>query len=170
VLTREPAQELVHRHAQRLAADVPEREVDRALRVQLLARRRVEVGAVHELPEVLDPRRVLADDQARELLDHVAAAALADAGEALVRLDRDDRVALVEGRPGLRGLVEAHTRDPQGTHARRRRCGLAAADAAQKRAARAGERPQELALAHGYCDFPRAVIGQTASTRSFRVA
>src|SRR6185503_10574377 len=120
VLAREAAQELVHGDAERLAADVPERQVDRALRVDLLAAGRVEVAAVHELPQVLDPRGVLADDQPRDLLDGVARAALADAGQALVGLHGDDRVALVEDRPRLRRLVDADPRDLQ-TGGRRRR-------------------------------------------------
>ena len=93
------AQELVDRHAERLAEDVPEGDVDRrdGGADDLAA---LEVGAaVQRLPEVLDPARVLADQEAREVLEHplhrqLAAgdAALADAADPLVGLDLDDEL------------------------------------------------------------------------------
>ena len=70
VVAHRPAPELVARHAVHLAEDVPERDVDAADgRAADDAVAVPEVLAVHHLPQVLDPRRVLADDQLREVLD-----------------------------------------------------------------------------------------------------
>ena len=56
-------------------------------------------AAIHRLPDVLDPARILADQEAAEMLQHplhgqLAAgdAAFADAGDPLVRLDLDDEL------------------------------------------------------------------------------
>ena len=62
------AEQLVDRHAEVLARDVPERDVDGAERAH--DRRAAEVArAVQVLPVVLDPQRVLADQVVRELVD-----------------------------------------------------------------------------------------------------
>ena len=88
VVARRAAEQLVHRQPQRLALDVPQREVERAERVGLLAARRIEPGDVRLLPDRLDPERVLADQRPGALLERVLGAALADAGDADVGLDR----------------------------------------------------------------------------------
>src|SRR5208282_2007723 len=61
------AQQLPYRHTQRLAFQVPQRHVERAQRVGLLAARGIEVGPLHHLPRILDAERVLADQEARAL-------------------------------------------------------------------------------------------------------
>ncbi len=66
VVARRAAEQLVHGHAERLALDVPQRQVERAERVDLLAARRIEPGDVR-LParsrSMLE--RVLADQASR---------------------------------------------------------------------------------------------------------
>ena len=70
VVAHRPAPELVARDAVHLAEDVPERDVDAAHRRAADDVVAVpEVLAEHHLPEVLDPRRVLADDQLGQILD-----------------------------------------------------------------------------------------------------
>ena len=70
VVAHRAAPELVARDAVHLAEDVPERDVDAAHRRAADDVVAVpEVLAEHHLPEVLDPRRVLADDQLGEVLD-----------------------------------------------------------------------------------------------------
>ena len=105
------AQDLVHRQPQRLALDVPERQVQRAQRVDLLPARRIEPGDVHLLPERLDLERVLADQRPGALFQRVLGAAFADARDADVGLHRDDHVALVEQRVQVRRFVDANPRD-----------------------------------------------------------
>jgi hypothetical protein len=112
VVASESAQQFVDGHAQRFAFDVPQRHVERAQGVQFLAAGRIEVAAVHHLPEVVDARRVLADEHGAALLHGVFRAAFADAGDALVGLDGDDVLALVEEFLGVaRIAVVAHARD-----------------------------------------------------------
>ena len=70
VVADAPAPEPVARDAVHLAEEVPERDVDPAHRRAAHHPARVpEVLAEHHLPEVLDPGRVLADDQLGEVLD-----------------------------------------------------------------------------------------------------
>ena len=70
VVANRAAPEPVAGDAVHLAEDVPERDVDAAHRRRPDDPARVpEVLAEHHLPEVLDPRRVLADDQLGEILD-----------------------------------------------------------------------------------------------------
>ena len=70
VVANGPAPQLVAGHAVHLAEDVPQRDVDPADRRAADDAVAVpEVLAVHHLPQVLDPRRVLADDQLGEVLD-----------------------------------------------------------------------------------------------------
>ena len=70
MVAHRPAPELVARHAVDLAEDVPQGDVDAGDRGAADDAVAVpEVLAVHHLPEVLDPRRVFADEQLREILD-----------------------------------------------------------------------------------------------------
>ena len=70
VVAHRPAPELVAGHAVHLAEDVPEGDVDAADRRAADDAVAVpEVLAVHHLPEVLDPRRVFADEQLGEVFD-----------------------------------------------------------------------------------------------------
>ena len=110
-VARHAAQQGVDRPAEHLAFDVPQRQVERADGVDLLAPGRIEEGARHVLPEALDVLRILADQASRGLLQGVARAAFADAGDAGVGLDGDDEVALVEQGVGLLRRVHADARD-----------------------------------------------------------
>ena len=70
VVADAPAPELVAGDAVHLAEEIPERDVDPAHRGAADDPARVpEVLAEHHLPEVLDPGRVLADDQLGDVLD-----------------------------------------------------------------------------------------------------
>jgi hypothetical protein len=108
------AEEFVHRHAQCLAFEVPQREVQRADRVQPFASRWIVEGAIHVLPQALDVERVLADEPTCAGLDRVAGAPLTNAGDVGVGLDGDDHVALQQRnlqRHHRRRLVQADARD-----------------------------------------------------------
>src|SRR5262249_44144812 len=75
------------------------------------APRRIEEGAIHVLPQMFGARRILTDQPAGALFEHVARAALADTGYAGIGLDGDDEVALIEYLIWLRRRVCAHARD-----------------------------------------------------------
>ena len=90
------AEQLIDRHAQRLAFEIPKREVQRADSVEPFAPGRIVEGAIHVLPRAFDVERVLPDQAARARLQRVASAAFADAGDIGVGLDGDDHVALQE--------------------------------------------------------------------------
>src|SRR5262249_20322642 len=108
----EAAKQFIDRHAEGFALDVPQRHIESAERMQLLAAGRIEVAAVHELPQVVDSRRVFADQHRTALGDSVLGAAFAHAGDALVGLDGDDVLALVEEFLFVvRIAVIAHSRD-----------------------------------------------------------
>ncbi len=98
VVARQAAEQLVHRQAERLALDVPQREIEGAEGVGLLPARRVEPRDVGLLPDPLDPKGILANQRARDLLEGVPGAALADAGDADVGFNGHHHVALVEQR------------------------------------------------------------------------
>ena len=100
------AQQLVHGQAERLALDVPQRHVERAQRVDLLAARRIEPGDVHLLPDGLDPERVLSDQRSGALFQRVFRAAFANARDAGVGLHGHDHVALVEELVEIRRLID----------------------------------------------------------------
>ena len=96
------AEQLVDRLAQHLAADVPQRDVDAADHVgRGAARAGVGERAERLVPEPLDLRRVLADQQLVELADDARDSAVGDpgrrgdlapAGDALVGADLDEEV------------------------------------------------------------------------------
>src|SRR5215207_4791081 len=93
------AEKLVDRHAERFPEDVPQRDVNRRKRCGGdLAPLEVRT-AVHRLPEVLDAARILADQEAAEMLQHPlhgklapGDASFANTGDPLIRLDRDDEL------------------------------------------------------------------------------
>ena len=100
----QPAEELVGRDAELLAADVPERDVHGRHRRADDAVGREEAAPEHQLPEVLDAAGVLADDlladvieRAEDRLGPTVDAALADARDAGVRIDdAEEEVAVVD--------------------------------------------------------------------------
>ena len=94
VIAVHSAEQLVHRHAQRFAFQIPQRQIERTDRMKPFASGRIVEGAIHVLPQTLDVERVLADEPPGARLQRVARAAFADAGDIGVGLDRDDHVAL----------------------------------------------------------------------------
>jgi hypothetical protein len=99
LLGLEPTEELVHRAAERLAGDVPQRHLDGGDRTV------AEIGIVVEPTvgrpgeELVDPHRVFADDPGNRRLQRVAhqpdqgtSRHLPDAGDAFVGVDLDDGV------------------------------------------------------------------------------
>src|SRR6185437_669427 len=90
------AQEFMHGHAEGLALDVPQSEVDGTDRAGALPAGRIKVSAIHVLPEVLDLQRIATDDAAGAGRQKVLRSTLADACDAGIGLDRDDDVALLE--------------------------------------------------------------------------
>ena len=95
-ITDRSAQQLVQRQAERLALDVPQRHIQRALRMRLFAARRIEPRDVHLLPDGLDAEGILADERAGALFERVPRAAFADACDPGIGLHRHHHVALVE--------------------------------------------------------------------------
>src|SRR5690606_36453941 len=67
-VTHAAAEKLVHRHAQGLALDVPQRLVDAGDRAHQHPAAAVEAAAVERLPQAVDPRRILADDVLAQLV------------------------------------------------------------------------------------------------------
>ena len=105
------AEQRVHGQAQRFAANIPQRQVERAQRVLFLAPGRIEEGARHVLPKPLDILRVLADEPAGALFQHFLGTAFADAGDARVGLDGYHQVALIEERIGRGRCIHANAGD-----------------------------------------------------------
>src|SRR5699024_6393193 len=64
-----PTEQLIHRLAERLALDVPQCLIDARDRTHENGATAVEATAVHDRPQVLDVRRILADEQVGELID-----------------------------------------------------------------------------------------------------
>src|SRR6266540_5469363 len=103
-LTDSPTQQLVDRHTQRPALDVPECDVDRRDGRGDDVAAGEEAAPIHQLPEVLDTRRVLTDDLGLEVLERpenrmgpISDPSLADAADAIVRVDyAEDIVAAVD--------------------------------------------------------------------------
>ena len=100
LVAHETAEQLVHRHAQHLALDVPQRLVDTGDGAHQDRAAAVETGAIHGLPEVIDAARVLADQVVGQLMHrrfHRARTAfddgLAPAGDALVGFDLQEHPA-----------------------------------------------------------------------------
>src|SRR5262249_34825458 len=103
------AEQVPDRRSQRLPLDVPERHVDAGHRpgADDAGHAMTHDGAEHLLPELLDMRRILADEHRREILHRALdaprpAAALADPGDAGVGIDLDEEpVAAPRPRPGI---------------------------------------------------------------------
>ena len=102
------AQQLVDRHAQRLALDVVERDVDGGHRRREDALRGEEAAPEEHLPDVLDAERVLPDEDVLEVLDRAdhgqlapGDARLADAVDAFVGIDDDEQEVAVSGPHGI---------------------------------------------------------------------
>ena len=84
------AEQLPDRNTERLRLDVPKGEIYRSEGMNLLAAGWIEVPAVHQLPEMLDAKWILADDHRAELSYRVLRTALSDSGDADIGFDCDD--------------------------------------------------------------------------------
>ena len=112
-----PAEQLVDRHAEDFAANVPQRLVDAGDRRAHDRAGAVKAVDVHGLPVMLDLHRVLADEELAEIVDAgddgaglAFERALAPADEALVGFQLDEDVGTV--RVGRQGNAEdLHVRD-----------------------------------------------------------
>src|SRR5206468_4477390 len=158
-----PAEQLVHRHAERLGLDIPERQLD--ARDGLVAHAAEGLARVSEhVPvQALDRPRILADEQMREVAnaagDAVRAAviaALSPAHQPVIRLDADEG----PGPPAAISVQRLHARDlhgcppsPDGSGLRATPTGLAGTDRA-----RAGgrARPRSPSPASPGCCTPRS--------------
>ena len=96
-VARRPAEQRRDRHAERLALQIPQRDVDPGDGAHDHLAVRPERAAHHLAPPVLDLARVLPDEQLGEVVEHAehraplpGQARLADAREALVGADEDD--------------------------------------------------------------------------------
>ena len=79
VVAHPPAEQLIDRHAQHLAADVPQRDVDAAdAMARGAAASHVGEAAEHLVPDLLDVGRIVADQQVVELADDVRHHAVRD--------------------------------------------------------------------------------------------
>ncbi len=99
-VAHQAAEQLVHRHAQHLALDVPQRLVDAGDGAHQDRPAPIEAAAVQRLPQVVDAARVLADEVVGQFVHrrfHRTRAAfddgLAPAGDALVGLDLQEHPA-----------------------------------------------------------------------------
>ncbi len=104
-IPRFAAEQLPDRQVERFAEDVPERDVDRADRRHQDRPATIARAAKHRLPVPFDFGRVLADEVALVLEDRLAHGqpfrrqrSLAEARDALVRVDLDEDVVLVAAR------------------------------------------------------------------------
>jgi hypothetical protein len=103
------AEQLVGRDAELLAPNVPERDVHRGQRRADDVAGREKAAPVHQLPEVLDPAGVFADDLLADVVEcaqdrlraHVDTA-LADAGDPRVRVHDDEHEAAIVDLDGER--------------------------------------------------------------------
>src|SRR5436309_480031 len=94
-----------------LPLDIPQSEVEGAEGVCLFTARWIEESPLHVLPQALGVLWIPADQAAGTLLKHVSRPALADTGDARVRLDSHHHVALVEQRIRIGRLIGAHAGD-----------------------------------------------------------
>src|SRR5439155_5848036 len=75
---RESAKQVIDRHAQCFALDIPQGQVDRSQGIELLAPCRVKIAAEHRLPQMVDAHRVFADDHRRTLFNRIRRAPFAE--------------------------------------------------------------------------------------------
>jgi hypothetical protein len=94
VLARFTPEQLIERHVQSFALDIPQRQVDGAKCVQSFLAGRVEPVHEHRLPNHLGIERVLADDASGNVPHRIGRSALTDAGDPGVGVDEDNHVAL----------------------------------------------------------------------------
>ncbi len=94
------AEQRMHRHAQRLAVDIPQRLVDPGQRAHQHRPAAVETAAIQHVPVILDQARILADEVVGQLLHrggHGMRAALHDgfapAADARIGIDADEQPA-----------------------------------------------------------------------------
>src|SRR4030095_9567027 len=98
VVAHRAAKQFVDWQPERLALDVPQREVHGAQGVRLFAPGRIEPRDEHLLPDRLDLEGILANQRARALLDRVLRSAFTNPGDPEIGLDGTDHVALIEER------------------------------------------------------------------------
>ena len=142
IVAGHPAEEFVHRHIQRLALQIPQRQIERAHGVQPLAPWRIVVRTIHVLPDAGDLEGILPDEAARVRRDRIERAAFADAGDADVGIDGHDHAALQQRnleRHHVRPLVEPNARDLRLPGAR-----IPRAEVSRASAGRSAQVPQTL--------------------------
>ena len=147
VVARLAAQQLIYGHAERLAFDIPQGHVECSQRMQLFAARRIEAAAIDELPQVVDARRVVADQHLGALGDGIARTAFADAGNSLIGLHGDDVETLVEHRARSRIVIKADARD---LHFRD--VGVEKRGTSERHGGAGGERREKRSAVHGRHD------------------
>ncbi len=105
-----PAQEIIDRHAQSFALDVPQRDIDRRDGRHEDALGREKAAAHEQLPNMFDARRVLADQERLEMFDgtdhrHLASGnpRLTDAVNPLIGVD-DHKQEIAASAPHRKGL------------------------------------------------------------------
>ncbi|MCY1368989.1 hypothetical protein D9M69_560030 [compost metagenome] len=115
-LAHRAAEQLMHRHAEVLALDVPEGLVDAGDGAHQHRAATVEAAAVHDVPQVLDVARVLADQIVGKLVDggrHRVRPALyhrlAPAADADIGIDAQEQPARRDQEGGEAG--DLHARD-----------------------------------------------------------
>ncbi len=116
LVAHQAAQQLVDRDVQRLALDVPEGDIDRGERGGYRAFGRKEPSPREGLPEMLDTKRVLTDQQGLEMLDRAGDRQLtagqtrfADAGDPFVGVDDDEEEVAKPAPDGIAGDIgDAH--------------------------------------------------------------
>ena len=133
----------MHRRFERLSFDVPQRQVQRPERVNLLSAGRVEPFHIHRLPQQLDLERVLADQAARALFQRILRAAFPDAGKSRVGLYRAEHITLIEQLVQVGRLIDSYSRDLSLGH-----CRLGAGQARESRGRRGGDRPKKVSSIH----------------------
>ena len=113
------AEQLVHRHPQRFAANIPQRLVDRRDRRPHHRTRAIKAVHIHRLPDVLHLHRVRADQEIAEVVDtrHHGAGfaferAFAPSDQPLVGLEFDEHVRPI-GVRSQRNAEHLHPRDLQ---------------------------------------------------------
>src|SRR4051794_23832089 len=123
---------------------IPKRKIQRSDRINLLAARRIEEGARHILPQPFSEMRIPSDQTPRTLLEQVFRSSLTNSGDSRISFNRNDVIALVEERVGIRRQVDPHPRD---FHFRRSRgSGYLGQDQARCRCG--GQIPEEDSTVH----------------------